>query len=620
MILDYITRMSYPLCERNRGGVKAGFAPKQQNSLLRFAKIRIWGMKMHNSEFYRECLPYARGEAPAELVIRNARLANVFSLEYEQADVAIAKGIVVGVGTGYAGLESFDAEGQILIPGMIDGHFHVESAMLTPRRFAEAAVPLGTAAVMADPHEIANVLGIEGVLAMQKNAEGLPLDFFWGAPSCVPASEFETCRETLDASALKGLFDRSVCQHLGEMMNYPAVIGGCEAVWRKIAIAGDRPLSAHSPRVSGRDLCAYLLSGCIADHESASYEEALEKLRRGGWVMMRSGAAANELPLLIQLVKENPARSSRCMAVSDDLTPTALKEKGHMDAKVRTMCSMGVDPLVALRMVTLAPAEYFGLKRRGGIAPGWIADMALVDSLESCKASTVWKAGRLAAQGGVLCKAVGNEFILGEKQTRLSIETKEPRVQALPGKNRIRVIGWKNGSLLTEELHMDPRVEEGLIVADPARDIAKLIVQERTQTGRQAIGFVQGLGLRQGAIGASVAHDAHPFAVAGVDDRSILYALNWLKEQGGGIVVCEGDRVLASLSLPVAGLMSDKPLAEVADGLAAVDAAAAKLGITGRHPCMALSFLSLSVIPELKLTDQGYVNLTRGGWQSLYAD
>lgn len=576
---------------------------------------------MFNSEFYRECLAFARGDVPAELVIRNARVANVFSLEYEEADVAVARGIIVGVGSGYQGVENVDAAGKVLIPGMIDGHLHVESTMLTPRRFAEAAGSLGTAAVMADPHEIANVWGVDGILAMQANAEGLPLDFLWGASSGVPASSFETCREELDASALQLLFDAEICQHLGEMMNYPAVIAGAADVWGKIAAAGKHPLTAHSPRVSGHDLCAYLLSGCQADHESTSYEEALEKLRRGGWVMLRAGAAANDLPALVRLVRENPSRSSRCMVVSDDLTPTAIKEQGHMDAKIRAMCTLGVDPLIALRMVTLTPAEYFGLERRGGLAPGWVADMALVDSLESCRVSRVWKSGRLVAQDGKLQAVSGNQFSCPPNLAEVPAIPTASRIQVVSEGQWIRVIGWRNGSLLTESLQREAHVEGGLVVADPDRDIAKLVVQERNRgTGRLAVGFVQGLGLRRGALGASVAHDAHPFIVAGADDASILRAMEWLREKGGGLVACDGDRILAALPLPVAGLMSEEPLAAVAAALQKVDAAAATLGIVGAHPCMALSFLSLSVIPELKLTDQGYVDLGRGGRQSLFAD
>lgn len=571
-----------------------------------------------DSEFFRQCLPFARGEVPAELVIRNARVANVFSLEYEEADVAVARGIIVGMGPGYEGQESIDAAGKVLIPGMIDGHVHVESSMLTPFRFAEAVVPRGTSAVMADPHEMANVLGADGIVAMWKYSQGLPMDFFWGASSCVPASEFETCREPLDASIVESLLKKGICQHLGEMMNYPAVISGADDVWAKIAAAGDRPLSAHSPGVTGHDLCAYLLSGCNADHESVSYAEAMEKLRRGGYVMLRSGAVADDLPVLAPLVLENPARSSRCMIVSDDVTPTALMSSGHMDDKMREMCRLGVDPLVALRMVTLTPAEYFRLPRRGGIAPGWVADLALVDSLESCKVARVWKAGRLVARDGKLCSRFDISFPSENKRTSPPVEARDILVQTIRDKSDIRVIGWQCGSLYTESLRLEARTDAGLVVADPGKDIAKLVVQERNRsTGRVSVGFVKGLGLQRGALGSSIAHDAHPFIVAGADDASILQALSWLRENGGGVVACDGERILAALPLPVGGLMSDAGVEDVADALAKVDEAAAELGIIGPHPCMALSFLSLSVIPSLKLTDHGYVDLGQGGRQEL---
>ena len=554
-------------------------------------------------------------------MIRNARLANVFSLEYEQADVAVARGIIVGVGDGYVGKETIDASGKVLIPGMIDGHVHVESSMLTPRRFAEAVVPLGTAAVMADPHEIANVWGKSGIVAMKQNAQDLPMDFFWGASSCVPASDFETCREPLAAAELAALFEQGLCQHLGEMMNFPAVIAGDAEVWSKIAATGVRPLTGHAPGVGGKELCAYLLSGCMADHETVGYAEGLEKIRRGGWLMMRAGAASNDLPTLAPLVIENPLRAARCMVVSDDLTPTAILHNGYMDAKMRAMCSLGIDPLVALRMVTLSPAEYFGLSRRGGIAPGWLADIALVDSLESCRVSRVWKAGKLVAETGQLCQQFDRKFSAGPTLSNHPLLPESIQLTAQPGKTKIRLIGWQKGSLLTESLTTTAKQAAGNVVADPGRDIAKLVVQERNGNhGKIAVGFVKGLGLRRGALGASVAHDAHPFVVAGADDLSILTALAWLREQGGGLVVCEGGKILACLPLAVAGLMSDSPLAVAAGALKMVDQAAGGLGVIGEHPCMALSFLSLSVIPSLKLTDQGYVDLCQGGRQDLFVD
>lgn len=408
---------------------------------------------------------------------------------------------------------------------------------------------------------------------------------------------------------------------MGEMMNFPAVIDGDEAVWAKLAAAGERPLTAHSPGLGGKELCAYLLSGCLADHETTRYEEGLEKLRRGGWIMLRAGAAANDLPVLAPLVVENPARSSHCLVVSDDLTPTALATEGHMDSKMRAMIRLGIEPLTALRMVTLSPAEYFKLPRRGGIAPGWLADMALVDSLESCQVEKVWKNGRMVAQNGRLCTPPSTDFAVGASFSPEPVPASAIRIEMPPDKQKIRAIGWRSGSLLTESLVIAPKVEDNLVVADPVQDIVKLVVQERNRnTGRVAVGLVKGLGLKIGALGASVAHDAHPFMVAGAEDESILRALTWLRENGGGFVACRQDRILAALPLPIAGLMSNVALPEVAAALRDVDSAALTLGITGPHPCMALSFLSLSVIPSLKLTDRGYVDLTQGGLQERFLD
>lgn len=581
-----------------------------------------------DSRRLQQLLPVSRGEVPADLVIKNVVLANVLSLEYEKVDIAVADGIIAGVGEGYEGRQTVDAEGRVLIPGMIDGHIHIESTMLTPARFAEVVVPRGTTAVMADPHEIGNVWGADGIRAMSEAAQGLPLDFFWAASSCVPASEFEACREPLGASELQKLLHQSVCHHLGEMMNFPGVIAGDSDVWNKLAVARNYPLTAHGPRVSGKNLCAYLLSGCLADHESTSYTEALEKLRRGGWVMMRSGAATNDLPTIAPLLIESPQRCSRFMTVSDDLTPTVLTQDGHLDAKMREMCRLGIPPLVALRTVTLSPAEYFHLDRCGAIAPGWQADMALVDSLENCQVYKVWKRGEMVAEKGMMrpWSGAAKPMDWTGRIAPISLSPLNPSdisvsVQPEQNSQQIRVIGWRQGSLLTDSLIEEARLENGKLMADLTRDIVKLAVRGRNQPfSKVAVGFVKGLGLQKGALASSIAHDAHPFIAAGVDDGSILTALEWLRQKGGGIVVCEGTQILASLPLPVAGLMSDQSAAEVSDGLNKIDQVLKKMGVVGQHPCMALSFLSLSVIPYLKLTDGGLVNLVQGGWQSLLSD
>ena len=348
-------------------------------------------------------LAVARGEKPADFVIKGARVANVYTLEYEEADVAVFGEKIAGVGQGYEGKSVVDGRGKVLIPGMIDGHVHIESSMLVPTVFADQVALHGTTAIMPDPHEIANVLGMKGVEYMYLVSRGLPVDVFLGAPSCVPASAFETPFEDLEMDHIQEMFQRGWCHHLGEVMNFPGVIGGDDSVWGKIQAAGDVPLIGHAPAVVGRSLCAYMAGGISSDHERSKQEEGLEKLRRGMWLMMREGSSTHDLGRLLPLVRERPHLSSRCMVVSDDISAQDLL-KGHMDEKMRLMVGEGLDPLVALRMVTLSPASYFGLKERGGIWPGRLADMALVEDLENCNIDKVWKNGKLTVDGGKRCR------------------------------------------------------------------------------------------------------------------------------------------------------------------------------------------------------------------------
>ena len=565
----------------------------------------------------KHLLPYALGQKPADIVIKNVTICNVFSLEYELADVAICGETIVGVGPSYTGETTIDGSGKVLLPGFIDGHIHIESSQMTPARFAEAVLPHGTTAIMADPHEIANVAGVAGILAMNEAAQELPLDIYLGAPACVPASSFETCYQPISADDLSPLFRNNTCHHLGEVMDFPAVISGEDQIWDKIKAATGLTLTAHAPGLSGPALCAYLLSGCDGDHETNSYQEGLEKLRRGMWLMARDGTMEDNLTALVPLLLENPARASRCMVVSDDISAKSIMEQGHMDAKLRHLIQAGLDPLIALRLVTLSPAEFFKLPRVGGIAPGWKADLVLADSLTSCRIDKVWKNGELVVDNGSLVNPIPSYLFANLPQAKLAPLAPEdilvPKQSGL-----MRAIGDPY-SLTTKTCVVDPPLAGELVVASPARDIAKMVVRGRHHTpSRVGVGFVCGLGLREGAIGSSVAHDAHNFSAVGADDQSILTALEWLRKNGGGLVVAIGDKIIQGLPLPVAGLMSDKSAEEVASGLNALESAARNLGLGGRSPHMALSFLSLSVIPELKLTDQGYVDITGGGHQNLF--
>ena len=560
----------------------------------------------------------ARGDMPADLVIKNAKIANVFTLDYELADVAVYAGKIAGIADNYDGKEIFDADGKVLIPGMIDGHVHIESTMLAPPIFADEVVKRGTTAVMADPHEISNALGMAGLEYMHNASFGLPIDIFLGAPSCVPASQFETPYEELDMIAIKSMFEDKLCQHLGEMMNFPALIAGDPEVWGKIAAAGDVPLTGHAPNVSGKALNAYLVSGVNSDHECSNLDEAKEKLRRGMWLMIREGASFPNLKTLLPLLKQNPLYYSRCMAITDDVTALYLSEVGHMDAKVKIMINEGLDPLIALRLVTLSPAEYFRLWDRGAIAPGRRADFALIDSLEKFNVLQVWKDGRQVVRDGELVKKSNNNIAM--PNINIKITPPQPhQIKVKASGSLINVIGVSQGEVITKTLLKAPLVDNGFVISDTQNDIVKIVVMERHRnTGRLAVGFVNGLGIKRGAIASSVAHDAHNFVAAGVSDAAIINAITELCKTGGGFTVAEDNKILGTLPLPIGGLMTNLSAHETADALAELEIRAGELGVKISHPFMALSFLCLSVIPELRITDQGYVDITKGGIQPLF--
>ena len=564
----------------------------------------------------------ARGDLPADLVVHNAKIANVFTHEYELADLAVYSGRIAGVGQNYDGLVNVDAEGKVLIPGMIDGHVHIEDTMMTPPAFAETVALHGTSAVMADPHEISNALGMAGLEYMFKASQGLPIDIFYGAPSCVPASDFETPYEELDMVAIKGMFDKNYTQHLGEMMNFPAVVAGDPEAWGKILAAGNVPLTGHAPGVSGKALNAYLSSGVSSDHECTDINEAREKIRRGMWIMIREGATFLDLKTLLPLIRENPLNAARCMVVSDDITARYLLENGHMDMKMRIMLREGLNPFIALRMITLSPAEYFRLYDRGSIAPGKIADFSLLDKDvidEEFSIEYVWKNGRQIVRDKDVFNMSDSEHLAPAIKIRVKKIPTPEQIRVKHEGDLINVIGVTEGTVITKTLQLAPKVANGVVVPDLDNDVAKIVVLERHRdTGRFGVGFVKGLGIKRGAVGSSVAHDAHNFVVAGADDESIITALKGLAEMGGGLVVADGEKISGLFALPIGGLMNYLSPEETASELTKMEDHAEKLGVKIHHPFMVLSFLCLSVIPELRITDQGYVDITKGGIQKLF--
>lgn len=564
----------------------------------------------------KELLKAAMKAEPCDLLLTGARVANVFTLEYEDVDIAVKNGVIVGLGHGYEAEEVVDCSGGVLVPGFIEGHMHIESTFMVPRNLAAAISPLGTTTIMPDPHEIANTCGMEGIRFMKRESQGLPVDMYFGAPSCVPASAYETPFEPLSAADMTRLFDEGTCTHLGEMMNFPGVFLGDGDTWAKLEAAHGRVITGHAPGVTEETLAGYILGGATSDHECSCEAEAMDKLRRGMYVMIRQGATARNLETLAPIVREDKFLSCRCMAVSDDISPDFMHERGHLDGCIRELIASGVEPLAALRMVTLSPAEYFRLDDRGALAPRRIADIVLVDSLENCRVLKVWKRGRLVAEDGVLKQKITPSVVstLPGIAGKVTTPAPESLKVAMPSADaKMYVIGVIPGQVATKTLLLEPTTADGFAVADAARDIAKFAVVEKNRgTGRTAVGFLKDFGLTRGAVASSIAHDAHNFSCAGMDDISMAAALKELASMGGGIVVADGEKILARLELPVGGLMSLLPLDELRARIKPLSEARDALGCTNSHAFMQLAFLSLSVIPELKLTDQGYCDIIAG--------
>lgn len=552
----------------------------------------------------------ARGEEPADLVLRNARLVNVLSGEVHPADVAIWGGYIVGLGEGYEGQEEQDLGGRYLCPGFLDGHLHLESTLLQVAEFARTVVPHGTTAVVLDPHEIANVAGVAGIRYLLDSSEGAACTVYVMLPSCVPATDMETSGAVLTADDLAPLLEHPRVLGLGEVMNYPGVLSRAPEVLRKVRLAVGRPVDGHAPGLSGRDLNAYLAAGIRSDHECTTLEEAREKLRRGMAIMLREGTTAHNLRDLLPLV--TPANARRFLLVSDDRHPDDLLDHGHMDHSLRLAIASGLDPVVAVQMATRNPAEYFGLRDLGAVAPGYRADLVVLDDLHEVRVSQVYKDGRLVAQDGHLLPSAPQPPRVHLGNT-MRVDWDRVDFQVPAQGRRVRVIQVLPDQILTRALVEEARVEDGLALADLGRDLLKLAVVERHHaTGNMALGFARGFGLRRGALASTVGHDAHNLVVVGVDEADMLLAARHLGDLGGGFAAVAHGQVLADLPLPIGGLMSDQPVETVRKGMDRLLSVAREvLGSPLPNPFMTLSFVALAVIPELRLTDQGLVDVTQ---------
>jgi adenine deaminase len=564
----------------------------------------------------KSLIRHARGDEPADLLLRNGRVVNVLSGQVEASSVAVAGEFIVGLGD-YPARHEIDLGGAYVAPGFIDAHVHIESSLLPPAEFARAVVPRGTTTVVTDPHEIANVLGLEGIRFMFESAKFGPLNMYVMASSCVPATALATSGAALHGYDLLPLKADPWVLGLAEVMNYHGVIGAEDAVLEKIGAFQDRVIDGHSPGLTGPGLQAYVAAGVQSDHESTSAGEALEKLRLGMMVMIREGSVARDLEALVPIV--TPSNQHRFCFCTDDCQPSDLVDRGGIDHAIRQAIRFGMDPVSAIRLATWNPAQHFRLQQRGAITPGRRADLVVFDDLEAPRPRLVFRNGALMAKDGRM-------VVPPRPPSRTLRSTMNVAWDAvgfgIPASGRlVRVIGVTDGCLLTESLHGEPVIRDGAAHADPARDLLKLAVIERHMaSGAVGKGFVRGLGLREGALASSVAHDHHNLIVAGADDESMMTAARRVGAMHGGMVVANGARVLAEVALPLGGLMSAEPVETVTRQVEAALAAARALGARLHDPFMAMSFLALEVMPALKLTDRGLVDVGRLELVPLWTD
>ncbi|MBU1966211.1 MAG: adenine deaminase [Proteobacteria bacterium] len=562
---------------------------------------------MRQVDRLKNLIRVARGKQAPDLVLKGGRVLNVFSGEIIRADVAVCDGIIAGIGS-YEGPVVIDAAGDYITPGFMDAHMHPESTLLLPAELARAVLARGTTAIIADPHEIANVLGTEGIRFMLAASEGLPVDFYFLLPSCVPATDLETSGASLSVAELKTFRRQKRVLGLAEMMNYPGVLCGSDPVVEKLIAFRRRIRDGHAPLLSGKDLNAYIAAGIRSDHECTVLAEAQEKLRLGMHIMIREGTQAKNLKELLPLATSWNSR--HCSLVTDDLHPHDLLSKGHLDHLIDIAVGEGIEPVEAVRMVTFNTARYFGLRDVGAVAPGYRADLLILQSLAPVRVRSVIKGGK---------KVFDDGGFTGEETTRaecgqisaMNVRPFNREAFAVPSRGeRIRVIGLIPDQILTRQLILEPAVRDGAIVSDVSRDILKLAVVERHRaTGRIGLGFVQGFGLKEGALASSVAHDSHNIIAVGCDDGDLFAAVKAVEAMNGGLAAVRNGELLAGLPLPIAGLMSDRPLAEVARGWEELRRVARDFGSVPAEPFMVLSFLALPVIPELKLTDRGLVDV-----------
>lgn len=552
----------------------------------------------------------ARGLIKAEKVLKNCQIVNVFNGKIEEGDIAIQEGLIVGVGS-YEGDIEIDCGGKYVCPGLIDGHVHIESSLLTPTGFAKAVIPNGTTTVIADPHEIANVCGLSGIDFMMESAKRSPLDVYIMLPSCVPSTEFENAGANLEAKDLESLMHEESVLGLGEMMNYPGVFYGNKGVHEKLILFKEHRIDGHAPGVKGKDLNSYVLSGISTDHECVSKEELEEKVARGMYIQLREGSATRNVDELSKGVSIYNSR--RLMFCTDDKHPTDISSEGHIDYNIKRAIANNVDPIIAITMGSLNVAECYGLQRKGAVAPGYEADLILLDDIKSFDVLEVYKKGELVGKNKKALfeperyedsKVLATIHLKDEKDIDLSLYLKSEYV---------KVISLLNHSIITKKVVRKVDVKDGKFVGNPKIDVLKLAVVERHKnTGNVGMGLVEGFGLTGATIGTTIAHDSHNMLLIGDNDQDMKVAMNHLKSLEGGLVIVKDGKVVDSLQLEVAGLMTNASLETVNAKLTHLENLAREYGVpNGVDPFMTLAFLALPVIPDLKVTDYGLFDVSK---------